>query len=102
MLRTTLLSLSLTISMVSYGACQLDSPELGDIGPGSELVCSMLESQFPDSDIEILDRKIHSSNTVSVIVMIHGKPETLKYTLKKADWKLTEPALTDSYLGSTK
>ncbi len=88
MLRTILISLSLTVSSASYGACQLDSPEIGDIGPGSELVCNMLESRVPNSDIAILDRKIHSPNTVSVIVMMDGKPETLEYKLKRANLDL--------------
>ncbi len=37
MLKTILLPLTLSFSSVTYGSCLLDSPEIGDIGPGSQL-----------------------------------------------------------------
>ena len=97
MLRIISLPLALTFSSVSYGACLPDAPEIGDVGPGSELVCDMLESRIPDSNIAILDRKINSPNTVSVIVMLDGQSKTLEYKLKGADWELIEPILAGSY-----
>ena len=93
MLRTFMLPLALSVSSISHGACWLDSPEIGDIGPGSQLVCNMLESRFPHSDIAILDRTIHSHNSVSVIVAVDGQPESLDYQLTGADWKLIAPTL---------
>ena len=97
MLRTTLLTLTLTVSSGSYGACLTDSPEIVDIGPDSSLICNMLESRLPQSDIAILDRQIHSPNTISVIVSVDEQPESLTYTLTGADWKLINPALAVSY-----
>jgi len=90
MLKTILLPLTLSFSSVTYGSCLLDSPEIGDIGPGSQLVCQLLESRFPQLDIAILDRKIHSYDTVSVIVEVNDQHETMEYKLKGADWKLTK------------
>lgn len=93
MLKTIMLPLTLTFTSVSFAACLPDFPEIGDIGPGSKLVCNMLESRFPHSSIAILDRRIRSHNSVSVIVTVNGQPESLKYQLTGADWKLTETAL---------
>ncbi|MCP3852888.1 MAG: hypothetical protein GY694_22070 [Gammaproteobacteria bacterium] len=97
MLRIISISLALTFSSVSYGACISDSPEIGDIGPRSELVCDLLEPRVPNSKITILDRKIHSSNSVSVIVLLDGQSRTLEYKLKGADWELIETTLAGSY-----
>jgi len=96
MLKTILLPLALTFSSVSFAACLSDSLEIGDIGPGSQLVCRMLVSRFPNSDIAILDRKIESQNAVSVIVAVDGQPKSLEYKLRGADWALVEPALARS------
>ena len=57
----------------------------------------MLESRVPDSNIAILDRKIHSSSSVSVLVLLDGQSRMLEYKLKGADWELVEPTLADSY-----
>lgn len=97
MLRTILFSLTLISTSVTYGACLPDTAEIGDIGPGSQLVCNMLEARYPQSNIAVLDRKIHSQNTVLVIVSVDGQSESLKYNLRGADWMLTEPSFADSY-----
>jgi len=91
------LLLTLTFSSASFAACLADSPEIGDIGPGSQLVCSVLVSRFPDSDITILDRKIESHNVISVIIAVDDQSNSLEYKLKGADWELTEPVLAGSY-----
>lgn len=85
---TTLLS-----SSVAHAACLPDSSELGDIGPESQLVCTMLESRSPDSEISILDRRIGSRDKVSVIIEVNGRAGVLNYRLIGADWILTEPVL---------
>ena len=97
MLKTILLPLSLTFSSVAFAACLPDSPELGDVGPDSQLVCTRLGARFPQTNIVVVDRKIHSPNSVSVIVTVDGQSESLEYKLIGADWELTEPALAGSY-----
>ena len=97
MLKVISISLALTFSSVSYGTCLPDSPEIGDIGPSSELVCDLLESQVPDTNVAIIDRKIHSSNSVSVMALLDGQSRTLEYKLKGADWELIEATLAGSY-----
>ena len=97
MLKIISLPLALAFSSVSYGACMPDSPEMGDIGPSSELVCDLLESQIPRTNIAIIDRKIHSPNSVSVIVLRDGQSRSLQYKLKGADWELIEATLAGSY-----
>jgi len=93
MLRTILLPVTLSLSSISYGSCQLDSPEIGDAGPDSQRVCDMLESRSESSDITILDRKVHSARSVSVIIELDDQLRTLEYELSGADWKVAEPAL---------
>jgi hypothetical protein len=95
MLKTILLPLSLTFSSVSFAACLSDSPEMGDIGPDTQLVCTRLEAQYPQSDIAVVDRKIYSSSSVSLIVTVDGQTKSLEYELIGADWELTEPDLAD-------
>lgn len=97
MLKTILLPLSLTFSSISFAACLPDSAEIGDVGPDSEIVCTELETRLPQSDIVVVDRNIHSPNSVSVIVMVDGQTESLEYKLIGPDWKLTVPALAGGY-----
>jgi hypothetical protein len=102
MLKTMLLPLTLTASSLSYAACLPDSPEIGDSGPSSEMVCEMLETKHPGNQFEIIDRVIRAQDSVKVIVMVGDKPASMEYKLVGADWKLTQPNFLNPYLGSVK
>jgi len=95
--KTIFLALALATLSEAHAACLQDSIEIGDIGPSAELVCDRLEARFPHSDIALLDRAIHSRQSVSVGVAINGHLETLKYDLRGADWKLAESDSMASY-----
>lgn len=97
MIKTILFTLTLAVIPGAHAACLQDSPEIGDIGPSSQLVCDLLEARFTQSDIAILDRKMHSRDTVAVIVAMNGQLQSLEYNLHGADWKLTEPHFVNSY-----
>jgi hypothetical protein len=83
------------MSIVATGAqakCLLDSPEIGDIGPGSELVCRYLEEQFPGADLAVQERQFHTQNKVSIQASVDGKSTRIDYELIGADWKvITSP-----------
>lgn len=82
---------ALLLSSAVYGGCQIDSPELGDIGPDSRLVCDMLEHQHPYSrDIKVLDRELHSRNRVRVLIAVDNRQASLLYHLVGANWRLIE------------
>jgi hypothetical protein len=93
MFRTTLMSATLLFASSIHATCVPDAPEIGDTGPSSQLVCKMMESQFPQARISIIDREIHGANRVSVIADVDGQAQSLTYQLVGADWRLTEPAL---------
>jgi len=95
MFRSILFTVLLS-SSAAHAACLPDSPELGDIGPDSQLVCMMLESHSPNSKISVIDRKIQSHKRMSVIVDVDGRTESLNYTLIGADWILKEPVLVNT------
>jgi len=80
----------LLVSFPLYATCTLDAPEIGDIGPDSQRVCEQLASQSPQSDIAILDRRIHSPEAVSVMVSVDGQRQSLEYVLRGADWRRTQ------------
>ena len=80
-LKPILWSLPLLVSFPLYATCTPDAPEIGDIGPDSQRVCEQLASQFPQSDIAILDRSIHSPEAVSVMVSLDGRQQSLEYQL---------------------
>ena len=90
MFKYMLLPIILTMSSASYSACQLDSPEIGDIGPGSELVCDMLETRSQNSSITILDRMPKSNRAVSILVDVDGQKQSLNYRLVGANWRLAD------------
>jgi hypothetical protein len=96
MLRTIVFPLSLLVASAAQAVCIPDAPEFGDTGPGSERVCGALTSQFPRSDIRIVDRKIHSGNSVSVVASVDGRVVALAYDLVGSDWVLAEPTVAAS------
>jgi len=77
--------------------CVTDSPELGDIGPGSELVCRQLEGRFATGDLAVLDRTIRSPTDVTVVVSVDGTPVQMHYELIGYTWQLngTEHSIAD-------
>lgn len=78
-----------------YGGCQVDSPELGDIGPESLLVCKMLEHQHPYSgSIKVLGREPYSRNRVRVFIEVDNRQASLLYDLVRANWHLVDFRLT--------
>jgi hypothetical protein len=78
----------LFLTFAAHAACVPDPPEIGDIGPSSELVCSALERQFPGAALTVLGRSIHSPTEVSVAASVNGKPIALRYKLSRYTWRL--------------
>ena len=97
MLKVSIFTLSLLVVSTSQAGCLPDAYEIGDIGPGSDRICNMLEAQLPHSDIVIVDRKILSKNDISVTLVVDGKIDSLKYKLSGADWKLARPNIAQRY-----
>jgi hypothetical protein len=80
----------LPAALGAQAACLPDAPELGDIGPDSVRVCSMLEQRFPGTLLTVDDRSIHSSTTVTVSASVNGNPVRLDYRLIGFEWVLDE------------
>jgi hypothetical protein len=69
--------------------CTPDPPEIGDIGPISELVCQDLEQRYPDSITAVENRTIRSPERVEVLVSVDGESMILGYELEGFVWKRT-------------
>jgi hypothetical protein len=78
----------LPIAVAAGATCVNDPPEIGDIGPSSELVCSALERQFPRATLAVAGRSIHSPSDVTVLASINGRPVSLRYHLSGYSWEL--------------
>ena len=91
MIKTAIALPALLLCASAHATCVTDSPELGDIGPASELICAHLERRSPDADIAIVERKIQSGEIVHVTVEVDGKRESRMYRLQGADWQPIEP-----------
>ena len=87
MFKKILLPITLIFAPQAHSACQPDAAQIGDIGPSSQIVCQLLESQFPQSESSIVDRKIITENAISINVVIDGKAQLLSFNLKGANWK---------------
>ena len=90
MIRQTLLLALLPIAVASHATCVSDPPEIGDIGPGSHLVCAELERQFPGAVLAVTGRAVHSPTAVSVDVLVDGQSMTLRYGLSGYQWQLDQ------------
>lgn len=88
-----IMTLMLGVATSVHADCVLDSVEIGDAGPGSSMVCKMLETRFPNTRLEVLNREIHSPDHVSVIVSVDERRRTLDYRLVGAEWVLPTPQL---------
>lgn len=85
-----LLILSLLPAAVgAHATCVTDAPEIGDIGPGSDLVCDQLRDQFPGAALAVENRVISSPTSVSVIASVNRAPIHLRYDLSGYVWDLT-------------
>lgn len=90
MVKHTLVLSTLLFAFDANASCTIDAPEVGDIGPSSELVCHELESRFPASTLAVESRNIHSPEKVSVRASVNGEPVTLGYELAGFAWSPTE------------
>jgi hypothetical protein len=88
MIKQALPLVMLTIPPGATGACRTDQPEIGDIGPDSELVCKELVSRFPRADLAVTGRVIRSAKEVSVGARVDGRPLALHYVLSGYRWQL--------------
>jgi hypothetical protein len=91
MIKQILIPALLPVALGAGAACVTDPPEMGDIGPSSELVCNGLERRFPGAALVIEGRSIHSPTAVSVSASVDGRPTLLRYTLAALTWSITEP-----------
>lgn len=76
-----------------HAACLPDAAELGDAGPGSDLICDVLDARYPQAEIVILDRQILSPDAVIVQLEMAGRPEEIAYRLVGARWQLEEATI---------
>lgn len=65
--------------------CTPDPPEIGDIGPVSELVYRDLEQRFPESITAVENRTIRSPERVEVLVSVDGKSMVLGAAIQTSD-----------------
>jgi hypothetical protein len=79
---------ALMLTLHANAVCVNDAPEIGDIGPASELVCGELERLFPGSALAVENRKIHSPAAVSVLTSADGMPLAMRYELVGLVWHL--------------
>ncbi|UHD15019.1 hypothetical protein [Thiocapsa bogorovii] len=70
-----------------FAICTPDPPEIGDIGPVSELVCRDLKQRFPDSTTAVENRTIRSPERVEILVSVDGEPMVLGYELDGFVWE---------------
>jgi hypothetical protein len=82
----------LPITVAASANCVTDAPEIGDIGPNSELVCKALESRYPGAALAVEGRAIHSPTEVSVMASVDGQPVSLNYELSGYTWRLDQTA----------
>ncbi len=90
MIKPTLTLALLPLAFATQAACLTDPPEMGDIGPSSNLVCAELERQFPGAALAVTGRAIHSPTAVSVGVSVDSQPMELRYDLSGYRWRLDQ------------
>lgn len=90
MIKQMLCMALLPVSIGASAICVNDPPEIGDIGPGSELVCKELALRFPEAALAVEGRSIHSPTTVAVVASVDGRPISLRYKLSGYSWQLDE------------
>ena len=90
MIKQLLIVSILPVSVAASAACMPDAPEIGDVGPSSELVCEELLRRFPDATLAVEDRSIHSPTDISVAGSVDGRPVILRYSLNGYSWQLDD------------
>jgi hypothetical protein len=80
----------LPIALGANAACVTDPPEIGDIGPGSGLVCQELTQRYPGAALAVDGRSIHSPTEVGVTASVDGRPILLAYRLTGFTWSLDD------------
>jgi hypothetical protein len=90
MIKQTFIFGLLPIAVGASAACLNDPPEIGDIGPASELVCNELEHRFPGATLAVEGRSIYSATEVAVVASVDGKPIAMRYELSGYTWRLDE------------
>jgi hypothetical protein len=90
MIKQLLCMALLPVSFASSAACVNDTPEIGDIGPASELVCKELDRRFPNAALAVETRSLQSPIQVTVLVSVDGAPLQMHYDLNGYSWKLDE------------
>lgn len=101
MLKHTLVLSTVLFAFDANASCMLDEPEIGDIGPSSELVCRELEKLFPGSTLAVDGRTIYSPDKVTVQVSVNREPVTLTYGLDGYVWRPAEDCGdTDKLMGA--
>ncbi len=88
MLPRALVLAALMLTLDANAVCVNDAPEIGDIGPASELVCGELEQLFPGSVLAVENREIHSPAAVLVLTSVDGVPVAMRYELVGLVWHL--------------
>ncbi len=79
----------LPFAVGAQATCVPDAPEIGDIGPSSEVVCDQLEDRFAGAELAVEGRSILSPTQVSVLASVDGRPLQMHYTLIGYTWDLT-------------
>lgn len=74
------------LALGANASCVTDPPEMGEIGPGSGLVCQELAQRFPDATLAVQGRSIHSPTEVEVTASVGGRPILLDYRLTGGEW----------------
>jgi hypothetical protein len=90
MIKQTLILAILPVAVGAHATCLTDPPEMGDIGPSSELVCNGLQHRFPGAALVVEGRSIRSPTEVAVVASVDGKRVSLHYELAGYAWQLAE------------
>lgn len=85
-MKTSIILTLLPVALGANAACVTDPPEMGDIGPGSGLVCQELMHRFPGAALAVEGRSLHSPTGVRVTASVDGRRVLLGYRLAGAEW----------------
>lgn len=86
MIKQTLCVALLPLSMGVSATCTNDPPEIGDVGPASEVVCNELERRFPRAALAVEGRSFLSPTQVTVLTSVDGVPLLMRYELSGGSW----------------
>ena len=92
MIKPTLTLAILPLAFAAHATCLNDPPEIGDIGPSSQIVCTELARMFPGAALKVVGRSIHSPTEVAVAASVNGRPIALRYKLSRYTWRLERSA----------